>query len=156
MGKKEGKSIGVNCTIMGEFATLSSLTISLGTFEAELRIPPLARYTSLGSTHNTFPNPLLRRTPSSTPLSTPSPSTPTSGAQIVDLSQTQSTEVTDGVGGWLPAWELTDESQERAGREVSLGQVEERTKGIREERSRDRGEVNGKKENGKERIDGEK
>ncbi|KAM0788089.1 hypothetical protein ACM66B_001258 [Microbotryomycetes sp. NB124-2] len=43
-------------------------------------------YTSLGSTHNTFPNPLLR---------------------IDD----------GGVGGWRPAWELADGSQERAGRE---------------------------------------
>ncbi|KAK4047557.1 3'-phosphoadenosine 5'-phosphosulfate sulfotransferase [Microbotryomycetes sp. JL201] len=46
-------------------------------------------YTSLGSTHNTFPNPLLR-------------SIEDGGA---------------GVGGWRPAWELQDGSQERAGRE---------------------------------------
>jgi len=67
------------------------------------------------------------------------------------------TEITDGVGGWLPAWELTDESQERAGREVSLGQVEQQAKGIREreERSRERiEEVNGKEGEGEGRIEG--
>lgn len=64
-------------------------------------------------------------------------------------------EVTDGVGGWLPAWELMDETQERAGREVSLGQVEQHARGIREDReekSRERGEGT----NGKGRIDKEK
>lgn len=47
------------------------------------------RYTSLGSTHNTFPNPLLKATDDPAVL-----------------------------GGWRPAWELEDESQERAGRRV--------------------------------------
>jgi FAD synthetase len=45
------------------------------------------RYTSLGSTHNTFPNPLLKATDDPTIF-----------------------------GGWRPAWELKDETTERAGR----------------------------------------
>ncbi|PRQ69889.1 hypothetical protein AAT19DRAFT_11542 [Rhodotorula toruloides] len=61
-------------------------------------------YTSLGSTHNTFPNPLLRATTSG-PISRPS-------------SPTSSTAkgVGQPLGGWRPAWELEDESAERAGR----------------------------------------
>ncbi|ORY82353.1 hypothetical protein BCR35DRAFT_303752 [Leucosporidium creatinivorum] len=51
-------------------------------------------YTSLGSTHNTFPNPLLRATDDPSVL-----------------------------GGWRPAWELQDPSQERAGREVKVNDV---------------------------------
>lgn len=47
----------------------------------------VGRYTSLGSTYNTFPNPLLKDMADSTVL-----------------------------GGWRPAWELTDETKERAGR----------------------------------------
>ncbi|KAK4705000.1 FAD synthetase, partial [Phenoliferia sp. Uapishka_3] len=46
-------------------------------------------YTSLGSTHNTFPNPLLK-----------------------------ATDDPNVLGGWRPAWELQDESQERAGRGI--------------------------------------
>lgn len=49
------------------------------------------RYTSLGSTYNTFPNPLLRATDDASVL-----------------------------GGWRPAWELKDPLQERAGRYVIL------------------------------------
>lgn len=45
------------------------------------------RYTSLGSTYNTFPNPLLKATDDPTIF-----------------------------GGWRPAWELKDETTERAGR----------------------------------------
>ncbi|SCV71110.1 BQ2448_2698 [Microbotryum intermedium] len=48
-------------------------------------------YTSLGSTHNTFPNPMLKA--------------------IGDSSVK---------GGWRPAWELKDETQERAGRDAKL------------------------------------
>ncbi|SGY49101.1 BQ5605_C001g00738 [Microbotryum silenes-dioicae] len=48
-------------------------------------------YTSLGSTHNTFPNPMLKA--------------------IGDTSVK---------GGWRPAWELKDETQERAGRDAKL------------------------------------
>ncbi|GAA5976946.1 hypothetical protein JCM10908_005688 [Rhodotorula pacifica] len=60
-------------------------------------------YTSLGSTHNTFPNPLLRSTPSGT---------------LID-------GVSDGrpLGGWRPAWELEDEDAERAGRDTNLASV---------------------------------
>ncbi|GAA5883096.1 hypothetical protein JCM1840_000039, partial [Sporobolomyces johnsonii] len=54
-------------------------------------------YTSLGSTHNTFPNPLLRKTDDPAVL-----------------------------GGWLPAWDLEDEAQERAGRETTINKVLER------------------------------
>ncbi|BGO89906.1 hypothetical protein NBRC10512_003745 [Rhodotorula toruloides] len=73
-------------------------------------------YTSLGSTHNTFPNPLLRATTSG-PISRPS-------------SPTGSTAKTAGqpLGGWRPAWELVDESAERAGRETSLSKVLDQTR----------------------------
>ncbi|GAA5963632.1 hypothetical protein JCM21900_000202 [Sporobolomyces salmonicolor] len=54
-------------------------------------------YTSLGSTHDTFPNPLLRKTDDPAVL-----------------------------GGWLPAWDLEDEAQERAGRETTVKEVLER------------------------------
>ncbi|GAA5917716.1 hypothetical protein JCM8208_001887 [Rhodotorula glutinis] len=67
-------------------------------------------YTSLGSTHNTFPNPLLR--------APPPPSDPT-GAVDGDYPQP--------LGGWRPAWELEDEGAERAGRETSVAAVVART-----------------------------
>ncbi|KAK4047763.1 3'-phosphoadenosine 5'-phosphosulfate sulfotransferase [Microbotryomycetes sp. JL221] len=58
-------------------------------------------YTSLGSTHNTFPNPLLR------------------------------TEDEVGlVGGWRPAWDLQDGSQERAGRERLADRVLQKQQAI--------------------------
>ncbi|BGP30392.1 3'-phosphoadenosine 5'-phosphosulfate sulfotransferase [Rhodotorula toruloides] len=70
-------------------------------------------YTSLGSTHNTFPNPLLRATASG-PISRPSSPT---GSAAKGVGQLQP------LGGWRPAWELEDESAERAGRETSLSKV---------------------------------
>lgn len=57
-------------------------------------------YTSLGSTYNTFPNPLLRSTASGTLVD--------GGADSLPL------------GGWRPAWELEDEDAERAGRDPNL------------------------------------
>jgi FAD synthetase len=60
---------------------------------------PLRSYTSLGSTYNTFPNPLLRSTASGTLVD--------GGADTLPL------------GGWRPAWELEDEEAERAGRRVT-------------------------------------
>ncbi|GAA5834614.1 hypothetical protein JCM9279_007060 [Rhodotorula babjevae] len=58
-------------------------------------------YTSLGSTHNTFPNPLLRAP------ALPADSTAASGGDFPHP-----------LGGWRPAWELEDEDAERAGRRV--------------------------------------
>ncbi|GAA5886145.1 hypothetical protein JCM16303_000064 [Sporobolomyces ruberrimus] len=89
-------------------------------------------YTSIGSTHNTFPNPLLRRTPSTTPFSS-NPSTPT-----LDPTTTTISGSIEAIGSWLPAWELRDETQERAGREVSLNQVEQKVGQLRDQVSRDR------------------
>ncbi|BGP14229.1 hypothetical protein JCM10213_005880 [Rhodosporidiobolus nylandii] len=66
-------------------------------------------YTSLGSTHNTFPNPLLRATTSDGHYDAPN------GHTAAPL------------GGWRPAWELLDEGAERAGRETSLNAVIART-----------------------------
>ncbi|GAA6008732.1 hypothetical protein JCM10207_001701 [Rhodosporidiobolus poonsookiae] len=62
-------------------------------------------YTSLGSTHNTFPNPLLRATTSDGHFDAPPAG---AGAPL---------------GGWRPAWELEDEAAERAGRETSVAAV---------------------------------
>ncbi|GAA5866764.1 hypothetical protein JCM3774_001793 [Rhodotorula dairenensis] len=64
-------------------------------------------YTSLGSTHNTFPNPLLRSTASGTLVGGVEDSTP--------------------LGGWRPAWELEDEDAERAGRDTDLARVLRKT-----------------------------
>lgn len=49
----------------------------------------LSRYTSLGSTHNSFPNPCLL---------------------------VKGGEAEGGIKKYRPAWELEDESKERAGR----------------------------------------
>jgi len=57
-------------------------------------VPPLRSYTSLGSTHNTFPNPLLR------------------------------SDDPKALDSWKPAWDLQDGSQERAGREARPAVVE--------------------------------
>ncbi|GAA6017603.1 hypothetical protein JCM11491_005298 [Sporobolomyces phaffii] len=116
-------------------------------------------YTSIGSTHNTFPNPCLRQTPSTTPpsssssslASSPSTSAPTSTtASVASVSSLQ-------VGSWLPAWELEDETQERAGREVSLGQVEKKAGQLRDEAERrEAGKENGpavEEEQGRRRIE---
>ncbi|BGP38261.1 3'-phosphoadenosine 5'-phosphosulfate sulfotransferase [Rhodotorula kratochvilovae] len=59
-------------------------------------------YTSLGSTHNTFPNPLLRATATG----------PGAGAG----EDADSAAAHQPLGGWRPAWELEDEGAERAGR----------------------------------------
>ncbi|KPV76682.1 uncharacterized protein RHOBADRAFT_52656 [Rhodotorula graminis WP1] len=67
-------------------------------------------YTSLGSTHNTFPNPLLRAPP------------PTS-----DSTSAAAGDYPHPLGGWRPAWELEDEDAERAGRETSVAAVVART-----------------------------
>ncbi|GAA5830924.1 hypothetical protein JCM3766R1_006176 [Sporobolomyces carnicolor] len=95
-------------------------------------------YTSIGSTHNTFPNPCLRRTPSTTPFSStpsrpssPDPSTTSTPPRSAAASTTTIT-LSDSIGSWLPAWELADETQERAGREVSLKQVETKVEELRQ------------------------
>lgn len=66
-------------------------------------------YTSLGSTHNTFPNPLLK-----------------------------ATDDPNVLGGWKPAWELQDESQERAGREMRLRDSTEPSKALPSPETADR------------------
>ncbi|GAA5913574.1 hypothetical protein JCM6882_001690 [Rhodosporidiobolus microsporus] len=77
-------------------------------------------YTSLGSTHNTFPNPLLRATTTDGHFhSSSSPAT-------VSISAPAGGEPAP-LGGWRPAWELEDESAERAGRETNLQAVVART-----------------------------
>ncbi|GAA5912202.1 FMN adenylyltransferase [Sporobolomyces salmoneus] len=80
-------------------------------------------YTSIGSTHSTFPNPCLRQTPpSASPFPSSSSSTPPTPHSI-----------TTQIGNWLPAWELVDETQERAGREVSLREVVGKAEELRKE-----------------------
>ncbi|GAA5872610.1 hypothetical protein JCM8547_003709 [Rhodosporidiobolus lusitaniae] len=64
-------------------------------------------YTSLGSTHNTFPNPLLRAT--------------TTDGHYSGAEQEGSERAP--LGGWRPAWELEDEAAERAGRETNVASV---------------------------------
>ncbi|GAA5840657.1 hypothetical protein JCM11251_004178 [Rhodosporidiobolus azoricus] len=71
-------------------------------------------YTSLGSTHNTFPNPLLRATTTDGHFDPSNTSSPT-GLDAAPL------------GGWRPAWELEDESAERAGRETNVQAIQART-----------------------------
>ncbi|GAA5982397.1 hypothetical protein JCM11641_006970 [Rhodosporidiobolus odoratus] len=67
-------------------------------------------YTSLGSTHNTFPNPLLRATTTDGHFS--------SSASIPAIKEGGEGAVAVApLGGWRPAWELEDEGMERAGRE---------------------------------------
>ena len=111
-------------------------------------------YTSIGSTHNTFPNPCLRQTPppsSSTPLSSSS-TTSSSNSASPSTSSTSTphstTLLTDQVGSWLPAWELQDETQERAGREVSLKQVEKKVGELKEQREQEQAEARRIEENG--------
>ncbi|GAA6052499.1 hypothetical protein JCM3770_003797 [Rhodotorula araucariae] len=90
-------------------------------------------YTSLGSTHNTFPNPLLRATATGLGQGTGAGAGAGAGAG-------GGAGASDGdgyghgydagcqpLGGWRPAWELEDESAERAGRETSLSAVLART-----------------------------
>lgn len=103
-----------------------------------LNLLPFCSYTSIGSTHNTFPNPCLRRTPSTTPFSStpsrpssPDPSTTSTPPRSAAASTTTIT-LSDSIGSWLPAWELADETQERAGREVSLKQVETKVEELRQ------------------------
>ncbi|GEM12617.1 FAD synthetase [Rhodotorula toruloides] len=100
------------------FLRAGELTLGAGAGDAEeeWKRNRLECYTSLGSTHNTFPNPLLRATTSG-PISRPS--SPTSAARE---------KVGQPLGGWRPAWELEDESAERAGRETSLSKVLEQTR----------------------------
>ncbi|GAA5989610.1 hypothetical protein JCM5350_003192 [Sporobolomyces pararoseus] len=113
-------------------------------------------YTSIGSTHNTFPNPCLRQPPppsSSTPLSSSSTTSSSSNSVSPSTSSTSTpqsttTLLTDQVGSWLPAWELEDETQERAGREVSLKQVEKKVGELKEQREQEQVEARRIEENG--------
>jgi FAD synthetase len=121
----------------------------------------LFRYTSIGSTHNTFPNPCLRRTPSTTNPSSPSSSSSSSPRIPGTTTTTDSASIDQSVGSWLPAWELKDGSQERAGREVSLKQVQDKVGELRlasrsRSQSRERTDENrnGKGEEGT-RIEGD-
>ncbi|GAA5949423.1 hypothetical protein JCM3765_003404 [Sporobolomyces pararoseus] len=105
-------------------------------------------YTSIGSTHNTFPNPCLRQTPSSTPLSSSTSSSTSASPSTSTSSTPHSTTLTDQVGSWLPAWELEDETQERAGREVSLKQVEKKVGQLKEQREQEQEEERRIEKNG--------
>ncbi|GJN87083.1 hypothetical protein Rhopal_000028-T1 [Rhodotorula paludigena] len=72
-------------------------------------------YTSLGSTHNTFPNPLLRATTSRL--------VPDADAAAAASGEDEAHGQGRPLGGWRPAWELEDESAERAGRETDLSAI---------------------------------
>ncbi|BGP54152.1 hypothetical protein JCM8202_000024 [Rhodotorula sphaerocarpa] len=87
-------------------------------------------YTSLGSTHNTFPNPLLRATGSSParrrrrprPLTGQDSNGSTSGGDMIDDAR----DAPAPLAGWRPAWELADEAAERAGRDADVRKIVER------------------------------
>jgi hypothetical protein len=98
-GEDEGWN-GVSYTTTGAFLALSLSRSASSSSSFETYSCPIYSYTSLGSTHNTFPNPLLRAT-------------------THDGHFSAQDGASSPLGGWKPAWHLEDESAERAGRYVT-------------------------------------